>query len=220
MITVSSDLFANQGFRDLANFLNINHLGITTDTNQLSGLTKINDLNLFSRLTIKENKGINANNIKKLFANNRYKYDIITVQPVTASVAAIAARDRRVDVVRVGPESTLRVFNTRYGRRLEENGKIVEVDLSLFWNNKIAKNLRPLIRVLTSFKSCNLRYILHKDITNLAEMRSYRGLQAIGRLIDLSNNQTKISHLTDQITVNEKKRMGIIPMEGVEITEW
>lgn len=220
MITVSSDLFANPQFSDLVNFLNISHLGLMENINQSIEITKASNLDLFSRLIIKENQGINANKIKKIFASNRYKYDIITVQPVTAAVAAIAARDRRVDIIRIGPESTLRVFNTRYGRRLEENGKLVEIDLSLFWNNKIAKNLRPLIRVLRSFESCDLKYILHKNITDLRDMRSYRGLQAIGRLLNLSTKQTMISHLMDRVKENEKKRIGKIPMDGVEITEW
>lgn len=220
MITISSNLFADPKFNDLVNFLNISHFGVMENINQSIEMTKRNDLNLFSRLIIEENQGINANNIKKLFANNRYKYDIITVQPRTAAVAAIAVRDRRVDIVRISAESTLRVFNTRYGRRLEENGKLVEIDLSLFWNNKIAKSLRPLIRILRAFESCDLKYILHRNITNLTDARSYRGLQAIGRLINLSNNQTKISHLIDRIKKNEKKRMGKIPMDGVEITEW
>lgn len=220
---ITSELLENKNFKDLTRFLNISHLGLMQNINQVKQTingSSINDLCIFSRLTIKEGKGVNANNIKKIFSENRFKYDIIAVEPVSASVAAIAARDRRVDVVRIGNESTLKVFNTRYGRRLEEFNKFVEIDLSLFWQKKLAKNLRPLMRVLRSLKSCKLNYILHKDIVELHDLRSYRGLQSIGRLLNLSNENTGKPDLIERIELNEKKRDGRIPMDGVEITEW
>ncbi|MHA2028531.1 MAG: hypothetical protein ACW99A_00040 [Candidatus Kariarchaeaceae archaeon] len=216
----NSNLLKKDKIGDVLKFLKIKHVGLVDNNFENTSLLQDNNIDSFSRITLQENKGVNAQNLKKQLAKYRFRYDFIVVEPKSAGVAAIAARDGRVDAIRINSDSRLKVFNTRYGRRLEDNHKLVEVDVSVFWYSKIAKNLRPITRILRSFKNCKLEFILTKDIKEINDMRSYRGLQSIGRLLELSNQQTHPNHLINLIEKNRKKRQGIIPMKGVEIIEW
>jgi RNase P/RNase MRP subunit p30 len=200
---------------DVLNFLKIKHLGVEIDNSE--NFAEFNDIKLIRRVTLQEDNKVNSKNLKSLLEKNRLKFDFIIVEPQSAGFAAIAARDGRVDAIRITSNSRLKVFNTRYGRRLEENHKLVEVDISAFWNPKIAKNLRPINRIIRSFKNCDLKYILTKENNQIRDLRSYRGLQSIGRLLNLNNQQTNPDHLIRLIENNRKKRNGTIPLEGVEI---
>jgi RNase P/RNase MRP subunit p30 len=177
----------------------------------------MNETNLYSRNTLRESKDIHLKNAKQLLQKNRLKYDLIVVEPHSAGLAALAARDGRVDAVRISTHSTLKIFNTRYGRRLEEYGKLVELDLSCFYDKNIAKNLRPLTRILDAFSKCKLHYVLTINPKSMSHIRSYRGLQAIGRILGLTNNQTSVTQLTDRLKVNKKKLNGTMPFPDVEV---
>ena len=211
--------FSDPKLLEILKFLRITHLGIpnpTVDTDA-SGIDKFE---VFSRLLLREKDGVNTKNLKKQLADYRKQYDLIVVEPLTSGLASIAARDRRVDVIRITSKSTLKVFNTRYGRRLEKNHKMIEVDLSLFWEPDLAKNLRPMLRILRAFTNCNINYILSDRTTKPERIRSYRGIQSIGRILGIPNTRSDGDNLTKLIDKNRKKIEGIIPVEGVEITKW
>ncbi|OLS28894.1 MAG: hypothetical protein HeimC2_03310 [Candidatus Heimdallarchaeota archaeon LC_2] len=214
------DLLSNSEYSEIIDFLNVTDVGIEAHISDLLDLNKAGSINGFSKLTLRESEGINTKNLKNELSKNRKKFELIIVEPLSAGVAAIAARDRRVDGVRISQNSMLKIFNTRYGRRLSENKKLVVIDLSLFWDGHLAKNLRPLFRVLRSFSKCNLQYILSKKSNHVSKLRTYRGLQSIGRLLGISNKQSDLKSLKELINKNQKKIEGKIPIEGVEIIEW
>ncbi|MHA2169229.1 MAG: RNase P subunit p30 family protein [Candidatus Kariarchaeaceae archaeon] len=197
-------------------FLGIRLVGIEEPLNIVEKVL-LNGINLFSRITLRESEGIQLKNAKQQLQKNRLKYDLIAVEPHSAGLAALAARDGRVDAVRITKDSTLKVFNTRYGRRLEEHGKLVELDLSCFYDKNIAKNLRPLTRILDAFSKCKLDYILTINPKSISQMRSYRGIQAIGRILGLTNNQTSVTKLIDLLKINKKKLIGTMPFPDVEV---
>lgn len=211
---------SNSDVNQILKFLKITNIGIETPIKEILNITNLEKIDKFSKLTLREADGINTKNLKMKLSENRKKYHIIIVEPLSAGVAAIAARDRRVDAVKISKKSMLKVFNTRYGRRLSENNKFVIIDLDIFWDSHLAKNLRPLLRVLRSFSNCSLQYVMTKNSENIFDMRTYRGLQSIGRLLDISNQQSNLKPLSDLIEKNQKKINGKIPLEGVEIIEW
>ena len=87
---IREELVIDDKFDEITEFLRIRLVGIELIIDQIQSKEK-NNIRFFSRLTIKEHKGSNSNNIKKILAENRLKYDIIVVEPVSASVACCLA---------------------------------------------------------------------------------------------------------------------------------
>ncbi len=213
-------LLSNSDVNQILKFLRATDIGIEASINEILNIKNLEKIRVFSKLTLRESDGINTKNLKMKLSENRNKYHVIIVEPLSAGVAAIAARDRRVDAIKIGKKSMLKVFNTRYGRRLEENNKFVVIDLDIFWDSHLAKNLRPLLRVLRSFSNCNLQYLLCKKSEHIFELKTYRGLQSIGRLLEISNQQSDLKPLNLLVEKNIKKIEGKIPFEGVELIKW
>jgi RNase P/RNase MRP subunit p30 len=177
-------------------------------------------LDLISYKLLSEYEGITLNQLKRELGKVRHQYELISIEPKSPGMAALAARDGRVDLVRISSRSSLSIFNNRYAHRLSENNKIVELDISSFFDRHLAKHLRPLLRVLATFHNVSLQYHLTNLPSNQFELRSYRGLQAIGRKLGLSNADTKEHHLLNRLQLNRDKLTGRIPMPGVEVIEW
>ncbi len=199
---------------EIIDFLDLRIVGYESS---ISKLPNTLDVELFSRITLTENEDINLKNIKKHVSNNRYNHHFLVIEAFSAGLASFAARDGRVDAIRISPLSKLKIFNTRYGRRLEEGDKLVEIDISCMFERNFAKNLRPILRILQAFTKCDLKYVLSTNPQNLMHLRSYRGIQSIGRIIGLSNRQTSPGLLLDRLEVNKKKLQGKIPFPGVEL---
>ena len=155
--------------------------------------------------------------IKKNLNTNRYKYHLITVVPSTASGAAFCVRDNRVDIVRINTALGLKVFNKRYANRIVEYQKLIELDISPFFGSQLAKELRPLSRILQTFETSDIFYFLSNCPKSPENMRSYRGLQAIGRVLGISNKSSSWKHLISRVEMNKEKINGNIPFPGVEI---
>lgn len=178
------------------------------------------ELQLVSYKLLSEYAEITSNSLKRELAQNRRHYELICVEPKSAGLASLAARDGRVDLIRITPKSSLSIFNKRFARRLFENNKIVELDISFIFNQHFASELRPVLRILKTFEKVELRFSLTNLPTASYELRSYRGLQAIGREFGLTNGKTDPMHLINRIKTNNKKLKGIIPVPGTELIEW
>ncbi|MHA2253652.1 MAG: RNase P subunit p30 family protein [Candidatus Kariarchaeaceae archaeon] len=202
---------------DILQQLGTKVVGIEQNITELSQIPQNDTIQLFSRITLTENKEVNQQTIKQLLQKNRHKHHFIVVEPTSSGLAAIAARDGRVDAIRISPNSTLKVFNTRYGRRLEEANKIIELDISCMFVRNLAKQLRPLSRIISAMAKCNINFLLSINPQKIMDLRSYRGVQSLGRLIGLSNERTSPHSLLERLEQNQKKLDGKIPFPGVEV---
>ena len=197
-------------FQSVLSFLGIDHLAIEVARDQ------IKDSNIVSRLTLSERE-MKSQRIKKEVASQRKNYDLLIIEPTTAKTASFAARDNRVDCVRLYPRLGLHTFNKKYARRLLENEKIIELDISFYFQNYIARDLRPLMRILRTFETSKIPTWLTNLPDQSIKLRSYRGLQSLGRLLNLSNKQTNPRYVIERVKRNRKKINGEIPFPGVEI---
>ena len=212
-----AELFNENNLGELLHFLPINVMGIPKPISEVVKFPI--DVKVFSRLNLSE-RDSKEGEIKQQISSQRKNYEIISVEPQNASLAAFAARDRRVDIIRISSESMLKVFNTRFGRRLDEYKKLVEVDISFFWNKQMSTNMRPVMRILKTWKNCSFPLLLLHQINSLSQLRSYPGLQAMGRILGIPNTRSSANHILQKIEYNRRKLEGNVPVQGIEVSDW
>jgi len=169
-----------------------------------------------SRLTLSE-QSMPLKRIKRSLSHQRQSYHLLAIEPKTPATAAFAARDNRVDIVRINPRLGLTTFNARYAKRLVENDKIIEFDLSFFFNKYFAHDLRPVMRILETFHPDHIPVLLTNLPHKVEHLRSYKGLQSLGRLLGITNKQSHPKHILQRVDRNIKKIKGDIPFPGVEV---
>lgn len=212
------DFIHAENLHPILSFLEIKSLGLDIPNSKLAQYQDIfEEIHLFSQLRLVENSNVKLSNLKSQLQSSRKNYNIIIAQPISAGFASVCARDGRVDAVRITSDSKLKIFNTKFGRRLQENNKMVELDLTPFFGSNRAKKIRPILRILKAFEKCDLTYILSHTYENAYDLRSYSGVQAIGRILGLGNKLTARKNLLNRIQDNQKKMEGNIPFPGVEI---
>jgi len=174
--------------------------------------------NFYNRLTFSEFDST-FKEIRKQISNHsiRKSTDLLVVEPKTAGTAAFAARDGRIDVVRINPKVGLSIYNKRYAQRLVENDTLVEIDLSFYFKNYYSKEIRQLYRIVTSFGATPVKYVLTNSPRHPFQLRSYRGLQSLAQLFGIERHASANRHIREKLMVNRKKREGIIPTPGVEL---
>ena len=69
------------------------------------------------------------------------------------------------------------------------------------------------------FSSYKIGFILTRNPQNKDELRSYTGLQAIGRVLGLNKSETSPDHLRERIERNKKRISGETVIPGVDV-EW
>lgn len=197
--------------KTIFSFLRFNLLGIRC---AISELPKI-EYDMFSHLILSEytDKNFNLGSIKQILNKDRMKFHIVSVHPKSAKIAAFAARDRRIDAIYLDHKATLKIFNMKFARRLEENNKLVILDLSIFFNHLKASTIRSLYRVIEVMGRSKVPFIL----TISSGIRDYRALQAVAKLLGLESKQTDDNSLRQRIQLNAKKIAGKFPFEGVEV---
>ncbi|MHA2501432.1 MAG: hypothetical protein ACXAE3_00980 [Candidatus Kariarchaeaceae archaeon] len=196
----------------VASFLNERYLLLPVPRTELPTLTDIDPVSILSL----HEKEIGQNGIKKALQKNRYQYDLIEVIPKSAGTASFAVQDNRVDLIRLNPALGLKVINSRYANRLVEESKIAVLDLK-FLKEQNSRDMRTCLRYVATFGSKQVKYLLTMSGNGPEDLRSYRGLQALGRYLGISNKATSESHVMERIERNRKKIDGTIPFEGVEV---
>ncbi len=199
---------------ELIKFLEYDLIGSENEIKELE-----NDI-YFSHLKLSEIRDkLSVGKLKQIINKERYRYHIISVEAISAKIAAFVARDRRIDAVRISSRSLLKIFNLKYARRLEENDKFVILDISVFFDKLRASSIRQLIRIVDVMKKTNVKFIITNNPRTSSDLRTYRSLQAIGKIIGLGSNQTSDLILRERISLNRKRIDKTIPFVGVEIVE-
>ncbi len=193
-------------------FMQLKYIVINSSINKLP---EIDNINLIARLNI-DNRKLTVSQIKEIISRERYNYHLISITPYHKSISAFAAKERRIDIIHFQPTNAVKIFNQRYAKLLIEMNKIVEFDISTLFSQNMG-NIRPLIRAITLMNRKKLPFILTRNPKKCWELRSYRGLQAVGRIIGLKNSQTDPRKLIDKINLNIDKINGKIAFAGVEI---
>lgn len=205
--------------KEILNFLNIELIGVNASTDEINIFDNkdISNVSIFSRLDLFENNN-SIGNIKNEIQKKRSKYHIICIEPTSPKLSAFAVSDGRIDMIRIGTSSSIKVFNSRYANRVEEEGKIIEIDLSSMFGNKNS-NYRQLLRIIDVMKNSNVKFILTRKPQSKNQLIAYRGLQSVGRVLGLSNKQSDAEALIKKIQMNKRKIEGSYIYSGVDI-EW
>jgi len=61
---------------------------------------------------------------------------------------------------------------------------------------------------------------LIQNIKRTSELRSYPGLQALGRILGIPNKRSSANHILQRIEYNRQKLDGKVPIQGVEVSDW
>ncbi len=202
--------------KEIINFLSINYIGTNSSIDEINTYTGDlpENVTLFSRLDFIE-RNDNLGKIKSEIHKNRPKYHIVCIEPTSPKLASFAVSDGRVDMIRIGSSSSIKIFNSRYANRVEEEDKLLEIDLStMFVGNN--SNYRQLLRIIGVLKNTSVKFILTRKAQAKNELITYRGLQAVGRVLGLSNKQTDGTILIEKIEKNKSKIDGSLIFSGAE----
>lgn len=207
-------LFHKERNSELENFLGFDLIGKNIT------ITDLEDDKSFSHLHLSEKlEKLNPGSLKQELGKQRKKYQIISIEPLTAKISSLAARDGRVDAIIISSKSSIKVFNLRYARRLEENNKFIILDLSSLFGDFKASSIRPLLRIVNIFAKTQVPILLTSLGGKSRTYRPYRGLQSIARTLGLNNARTDPNVLLERIENNNKKIKGKIPFPGIEVEE-
>lgn len=207
-------LFHKERNSELENFLGFDLIGKNIT------ITDLEDDKSFSHLHLSEKlEKLNPGPLKQELGKQRKKYQIISIEPLTAKISSLAARDGRVDAIIISSKSSIKVFNLRYARRLEENNKFIILDLSSLFVDFKASSIRPLLRIVNIFAKTQVPILLTSLGGKSRTYRPYRGLQSIARTLGLNNARTDPNVLLERIENNNKKIKGKIPFPGIEVEE-
>lgn len=207
-------LFHKERNSELENFLGFDLIGKNIT------ITDLEDDKSFSHLHLSEKlEKLNPGSLKQELGKQRKKYQIISIEPLTAKISSLASRDGRVDAIIISSKSSIKVFNLRYARRLEENNKFIILDLSSLFGDFKASSIRPLLRIVNIFAKTQVPILLTSLGGKSRTYRPYRGLQSIARTLGLNNARTDPNVLLERIENNNKKIKGKIPFPGIEVEE-
>jgi RNase P/RNase MRP subunit p30 len=204
--------------KEVISFLSLEYIGVHRSIDEINTFVKEfqKEVTLFSRLDLVEDNSIGE--IKNSIQKNRHKYHIICVEPSSPKLAAFAVSDGRVDMIRISSSSSIKIFNARYANRMEDEDKLLEIDLSMMFGNNNT-NYRQLLRIIDVQKNSNVKFILSRKPQNKDQLIAYRGMQSVGRVLGLTNKQTDGIALIEKIQLNKRKIEGSHIFSGVDV-EW
>lgn len=196
----------------LLKFLNFKQVSVNKP---ITDLPQNGNFEYISHLEISEvGQKLTDGKIKQILTK-RKSYHIISVEAISPKISSLAVRDGRVDAILITSKSSIKVFNRKFARRLEEYNTLVFLDLSSFFTLKASK-IRPLLRVINVLKKSDIHFILTNKPKNLGEYRSYRSLQALAKMLELTSTQTSTKPLLERVVLNKKKIEGEIPFIGIQ----
>jgi len=142
---------------------------------------------------------------------------VVSVKCTNQNVAAIACRDRRVDVVFFDPNNRNMKFTHTLARLL--NGAL-ELNLSFLLNRESADALNKAMRQMVVAREHKVKVVLSSGCTSPKMVRSPMQIRAVGVTLGLSETQSAeaISSVPSSIIEsNLKRRSPLYVEEGVRL---
>jgi RNase P/RNase MRP subunit p30 len=153
----------------------------------------------------------------RLLRRYRNRLDLIAVKCVNSNVAAVASRDRRVDIIFFDTSSRSTRFSHTHASLLRG---ALELNLVASLHGAVTETYTRIAREASIATSHNTRVILSSGATTPREVRSPLQLSALGKAIGLSNNQalTGVAEVPTAIAHrNLERRSGRYIEEGVRV---
>ena len=159
----------------------------------------------------------NRYELLKLLRRFRNQYDVVSVKCTNQNVAAIACRDRRVDVVFFDPNNRKMKFTHTLARLL--NGAL-ELNLSFLLDRESSDALNKAMRQMDVAREHRVKVVLSSGCTSPKMVRSPMQLRAIGVTLGLSEAQSAeaVSSVPSSIIEsNLERRSPLYIEEGVRL---
>jgi len=159
----------------------------------------------------------NRYELLKLLRRFRNQYDVVSVKCTNQNVAAIACRDRRVDIVFFDPNNRNMKFTHTLARLL--NGAL-ELNLSFLLNRDSGDALNKAMRHMAVAREHRVKVVLSSGCTSPKMVRSPMQIKAVGVTLGLSEAQSAeaISSVPSSIIEsNLERRSPLYIEEGVRL---
>lgn len=149
----------------------------------------------------------------------RGRFEIISVKCTNAQVSIVAARDRRVDLISIGRNTSIRNARRAINRIVD---KSLEIKISeiLFTTVPRTAILRRLHEEVLFAKKKKVTIVISSGAKNSMMLRSPRDLVALGVLLELENDDALKSVSKNPLSIVEKNREKLSTKwvaEGVKI---
>ena len=159
----------------------------------------------------------NRYELLKLLRRFRNQYDLVSVKCTNQNVAAIACRDRRVDIVFFDPNNRNMKFTHTLAKLL--NGAL-ELNLSFLLNRESGDVLNKAMRHMAVAREHRVKVVLSSGCTSPKMVRSPMQIRAVGVTLGLSEAQSAeaISSVPSSIIEsNLQRRSPLYIEEGVRL---
>jgi RNase P/RNase MRP subunit p30 len=159
----------------------------------------------------------NRYELLKLLRRFRNQYDVVSVKCTNQNVAAIACRDRRVDIVFLDPNSRNMKFTHTLAKLL--NGAL-ELNLSFLLNRESGDALNKAMRQMAVAREHRVKVVLSSGCTSPKMVRSPMQIRAVGVTLGLSEAQSAeaISSIPASIIESNLERRSTLYIEdGVRL---
>ena len=159
----------------------------------------------------------NRYELLKLLRRFRNQYDLVSVKCTNQNVAAIACRDRRVDIIFFDPNNRNMKFTHTLARLL--NGAL-ELNLSFLLNRDSGDALNKAMRHMAVAREHRVKVVLSSGCTSPKMVRSPMQIRAVGVTLGLSEAQSAeaISSVPSSIIEsNLERRSSLHIEEGVRL---
>ncbi len=159
----------------------------------------------------------NRYELLKLLRRFRSQYDVLSVKCTNQNVAAIACRDRRVDVVFFDPNNRNMKFTHTLARLL--NGAL-ELNLSSLLNRESGDALNKAMRQMAVAREHRVKVVLSSGCTSPNMVRGPMQIKAVGITLGLSEAQSGegVSSVPSSIIESNKERRSPLYIEeGVRL---
>ncbi len=135
----------------------------------------------------------------------RGKFEIISVKCINAQVSIVAARDRRVDLISIGRNTSIRNARRAINRIVD---KSLEIKISeiLFATVPRTAILRRLHEEAFFAKKKKVTTVISSGAKNSMMLRSPRDLVALGVLLGLENDDALKSVSKNPLSIVERNR--------------
>jgi hypothetical protein len=186
---------------------------INLDKKEIANLYKINSSVFVSTIVIEDTQP----SFQKLIQSSREKYEITMIECTKAPTLNTIIQDARIDGVVIGIRSNFKVFNRNNLKRLKDADKLVFLDLSKFYNNLQASEIRNLVEIVGNYNlSTFLPILINVDCYDVRTMRD------LFNIVNMINPKLEydISLLSKKIKQNslklDQKGFGDLITFGVE----
>ncbi|MFX1276009.1 MAG: RNase P subunit p30 family protein [Promethearchaeota archaeon] len=155
-------------------------------------IKKLSPINIYFRITIKEE---NLNNFKNKIKKYHNFEDILCVESINKDVQIHAARDSRVDLISFSEQNILKTLTIGVLSLVKQNNSFIEFSLAPIMKKNMqvqSKNFRSLYRYLHMTRKTNVKYIISGNFSELYDFRHPRGLISICHsLLELPIKESK-----------------------------